>query len=1337
MAAQATGCHQPAAKAKKVKAMNQTSLHPGVELLTRYNRGQLSAEQFAEVESHVLECDTCCGILQELPADSFIERLRAAHVREQHENDSPRHVNPHQETVSMHGDPAKCETPSSAFQQEGSQTSVGDGDIADDSAVRAALVKYDRYYVKDICGVGGMGAVYRAEHRMMGREVALKVINHEMMGRPQAVERFRIEVRAAARLSHPNIVAAYDAEQVDDLQLLIMEYVDGRNLAEEVGERGRLSVGEACDFIRQAANGLQHAYEEGMVHRDIKPQNLMLTTDGEVKILDFGLASLVTEEHEADLTIEDSDSDVKPARLTQASTTIGTPDYIAPEQIADARTADIRSDIYGLGCTLHFLLTAQPPFPRGSMAEKIKSHVERDPRPIEALRDDVPPALADVRQRMMAKDPADRYATPQEVADALQPFATPTESIESKSATQPNPPPRKRSRTRFVWIVAPLLTALLIAAGMIYVKTDTGTIAIQTDDPNVRVIVERNGEQVTILDRKTSQQATLDTGEYTLRLGGETAGFELSLPEGEPFHLKRGERRVVTIRRVAKPDREDPLVAAQLEMVTEVDGHEGPVRTLRFLPQQQTTISIDARGNVLWTDARTGKVADNWDEVGYVSDAHISADGRRLAVSVNTAREESYIDVWDIDKRNRIQHIVHDLEWCAPVLSPDGSQVLAVGKPAVAVLWNVGQKAPVKRFTYESGERDDIIKKARFSPDGRTIALARVGKLRLVDVTTGRMLHDIVLPDRRSVRDVRFSLDGTHVAIGQNGGHLTIIDVGTGELVPLKSEGLDESLMSCLFHSGGKHLVTVTYNGTIRVHRLLDGRVIARARTKEGTSHCASLSADGRYLVTAGGLTWNKQTTHHESNGDYALRLWRLPESVWPKPKGKRRAEARQPLEDWRPKRGGDVQPPATLKSLGALRGHTSIPSDVAFSSDARRLLSAGRSDFTVRMWDVAERKVLKVYGVERARKAEPISVEWIGRNRFASGHADGTIRVWNAESGKVLHHFKAHRDEVAGLGVGKTGTASSLISRSARDFVRFFRTDGYERARIPTDETDGAMDVTADGKYVAVTSLGGKVQVYASINREAAFKDGARLPVAVAIADDGSVVAAGGIDGDIHVYDLRAERKIAAFRAHDTQVDSLDFTPDGKLLISGGEDGRLRVWRVADKGLVAEARHPNLKGRNVAVPFLNVAVAADGRTVATTTRNRLKEESNTIRLWRLPESKFGPNRSRRFDQPQKTEGSGNERDRAPATIAGLVALDDQPVSNATVTLHFLNGSGTRSTVTKDDGTFNFEAPTGKAKIIVKKQKHLPAKYGTPETTPLSVQIKSGENELTLKLGTR
>jgi serine/threonine protein kinase/formylglycine-generating enzyme required for sulfatase activity len=271
------------------------------------------------------------------------------------------------------------------------------------------LARHPKFLILRELGRGGMGVVYQARQTMMNRPVVIKVINRALLDQPGTLERFHREVRAAAQLSHPNIVTAYDAEQAGELHMLVMEFVPGQSLAEVLQKKGPLPVAHACHYMRQVALGLQHAHERGMVHRDIKPQNLVLMPKGQVKILDFGLAKVVSER-------------ASDKGLTASNAYMGTPDYCSPEQATDARSADIRADLYSLGCTLYCLLAGRPPFQEETAVKTILAHLQKEPQPLPELRPDVPERLWRVVARLLVKEPGQRYQKPSEVVQALAPF---------------------------------------------------------------------------------------------------------------------------------------------------------------------------------------------------------------------------------------------------------------------------------------------------------------------------------------------------------------------------------------------------------------------------------------------------------------------------------------------------------------------------------------------------------------------------------------------------------------------------------------------------------------------------------------------------------------------------------------------------------------------------------------------------------------------------------------------------------------------------------------------------------------------------------------------------
>ena len=494
--------------------MNTPAEHPSVKELTAFASGQLSESKAEDVERHIDLCDPCTQTLIGLSTDdTFVGLLKQA------------------------GNPA-------------TQATMGvtrlDHGLASNDATEA-LTEHSRYEIVEPIAQGGMGKVFKATHRMMDRTVALKVIKNELMRNTEVVERFHREVKAAAQLSHPNIVTAYDAEQANGIHLLVMEYVKGTTLADLVKRNGQLPITKAIDYARQAAAGLQHAHEQGMVHRDMKPHNLMLTPDGTVKILDFGLASLSSE------TIATSDdvSQSTDTSLTRVGCVMGSPDFISPEQATDARQADIRSDIYSLGATLYYLLCGQPPFSDGGVDQRLKDHAETAPVAINRLRHDVPQELSDVVSRMLAKDPAQRYASPREVESALNLLKV----AQADGTAEP-------SLTSISWLpkvlvaLAGVVMTILLAT-VIYIETDKGTLAIETKDDNVKVTIKKvpdsGGNEYTkleVVDTVTgSSVSRLRTGEYKVSLEDQSNEYQL---DQEGFTLSRGGKVVVTVTQQGK-----------------------------------------------------------------------------------------------------------------------------------------------------------------------------------------------------------------------------------------------------------------------------------------------------------------------------------------------------------------------------------------------------------------------------------------------------------------------------------------------------------------------------------------------------------------------------------------------------------------------------------------------------------------------------------------------------------------------------------------------------------------------------------------------------------------
>ena len=283
------------------------------------------------------------------------------------------------------------------------------------------------YQILDRLGEGGLSEVFKAWDTLRGRIVALKVLRQDLTANPDAVRQFQREVKAITRLAHPNVIRTHEAGQEGRVHYFTMEYVEGMDLERFVSQVGPLPVDVACDFARQAATGLQHAHQAGLVHRDVKPANLFLLnpplpgfTTGRkvepvVKIIDWGLARCLRDPSDPNAGACDDTEEQKGAL-------IGTADYVAPEQARNPTLVDVRADVYSLGCSLYFLLTAQVPFPGTSLMQKLLMHQEKEPPSLRELRADVPEELDAVVRKMMAKDPAERYQIPLLVVTPLRRF---------------------------------------------------------------------------------------------------------------------------------------------------------------------------------------------------------------------------------------------------------------------------------------------------------------------------------------------------------------------------------------------------------------------------------------------------------------------------------------------------------------------------------------------------------------------------------------------------------------------------------------------------------------------------------------------------------------------------------------------------------------------------------------------------------------------------------------------------------------------------------------------------------------------------------------------------
>jgi serine/threonine protein kinase len=483
------------------------------------------------------------------------------------------------------------------------------------AAGRTKSLVMGNYVILDKIGAGGMGQVFKAEHRRMRRVVAVKTLPASLTKDAAALARFQREVEAAAKLRHPNIVAADDADEANGVHFLVMEYVDGKDLSALVKQNGPLSVDEAVNFTLQAAKGLAFAHQKGIVHRDIKPANLLVDDESTIKILDMGLARI---ESSGDVSTQ--------AELTGTGTVMGTVDYMAPEQALSTKHADARADIYSLGCSLYYLLTGKSVYEGETLMARLLAHRSNPIPTLQSVRGYVPEPVEAVFHKMMAKNVEERYQTMSAVIADLEKCAGSTsvappspESTElglasflnsvseaaptiAEKTTLLRQTPRRRqnlfSKNRgAVLIGGGLLGVLIVLAGLVVsLKTKDGTLVVRVNEPDANVLVLSEEGKVEITRKGDTQPITISVDPGKHRLKVEKAGFKFFTQD---FSMESGGERSITATLVPLDDKPALTQTKSTPVV------QAPKLAPADAPKVQTA---DAG----WTVLFDGKSLDGW-----------------------------------------------------------------------------------------------------------------------------------------------------------------------------------------------------------------------------------------------------------------------------------------------------------------------------------------------------------------------------------------------------------------------------------------------------------------------------------------------------------------------------------------------------------------------------------------------------------------------------------------------------------------------------------------------------------------------------------------------------
>ncbi len=588
------------------------------------------------------------------------------------------------------------------------------------------------YRVLKVLGKGGMGVVFQAEDPQLQRHIALKVMRSRMAGDQASRERFLREARAAAQIEHDHIIAVYHVGEDHGLPYLAMPLLQGETLESRLDSQRVLPIPEALRIGREIAAGLAAAHARGLIHRDIKPSNIWLEAgSGRVKILDFGLTRLAQEN----------------VQLTKAGYILGTPSYMAPEQVQSGNPVDGRCDLYSLGVVLYRMTTGRLPFVQDDLMSLLAAVASEQPKSPRSQNPNVPPALDDLILRLLAKKASDRPDSAQAVVESLR-------AIESGQTLAPKP----ARRSFRAWVVAAALVLLVGVVGAfagpaVYrIVTNQGELVITSDDPDVSVVIKREGEQVEIVDLKTNNKVLLRSGQYEIELAGNPEKLRLNT---DKFTLTRNGRQIVSVERVqpgvsvVKVENNEKSEQKPV-LVLDVGGHTANIVDLMFTPDGKRLISASADSTVRIWDVSTGESlqvlrlpVSVLDRVGPGMVSHaaaLSTDGRLLAIAGWSPLREHAIYLYDLAE-NKVKNVLlgHTGQIVDVAFSRDGKWLASGGNRRQLFVWETATGALKYNLTGHQGR----IQAVAFSPDGKTLASGDFrGTLQLWSMETGKPIGE-------------------------------------------------------------------------------------------------------------------------------------------------------------------------------------------------------------------------------------------------------------------------------------------------------------------------------------------------------------------------------------------------------------------------------------------------------------------------------------------------------------------------------------------------------------------------------------------------------------------
>ncbi|HEY7424829.1 MAG TPA: serine/threonine-protein kinase [Gemmataceae bacterium] len=987
----------------------------------------------------------------------------------------------------------------------------------------------DGYEILGELGRGGMGVVYKVRQAQPNRFAALKMLLPELPADKETLARFRIEVEAAARLQHPCIVHIYQVGEHQGRPFYSMEYVEGGSLAQQLAATPNTSCRQAAELVEILARAIHFAHRRGVIHRDLKPGNVLLTADGAPKITDFGLAKLLE-------GIGDG-----PRSEATSGAVLGTPWYMAPEQ-AEGRPGAVgpATDIHALGAILYRILTGRPPFWGVSTLDILEQVRSLEPVSPSRLQPKVPRDLETICVKCLHKEPAKRYASAEELAEDLDRFlqgqpilARPASPVERAARWV-----RRRPALAALFLLSAVSLLSLLALGSWYASRLRE--AAQTAEE-----LREHAEQLQHLaeDRERRVNRYLYAADLNLAyLAWDNADVRLT-HELLRRHHNHGGREVspdFPWRYLWRLCRSDRLT---------LTGHDEDVYFVAFSPDGKTLVTTSKDKTARLWDAATGKAkATLKGHDSEVNGAAFTPDGQTLF----TVSDDGTVRQWDAATgRERAVLREHQGKVLCLALSPDGRVLASGGDDRVVRRWDVETGVALPPLKGHTG----VIECLAFTPDGNSLAGGSSDKTAMLwDLACGQQ-QQTFRGHTSSVLGLAVAPDGRTLATASEDHTVRLWDLATGqERAVLR--GHSDRVESVAFAPDGSTLVSVSKDTTVRVW---DGqRELHVLRGHEGRVWRAAFSPEGRWLATA--------------SGDRTIKIWDPRNRQGPRLLVGSASHAVDSLAfapDGRSLAVGDggvvtLWDVTTGRLQGSYRGGDGAIRGLTFSPDGTHLAAAGQ-DGNVRVWDVATQ-----------------SLRWTSPHRggvnylafapdgelLASGGDDGCVALWKPATGARRFHLRGEAGPVNALAFSPDGLTLASVT-TAQSIQQWSVTSG-QLTRRWTGHAGSILSlaISPDGRTLVTGGADNAVKLWdvEGGGERTNFLGHDAAVTSVAFSSDGRTLATGSRDKTVRLWDVATGRALMRWAGHRGRVYGLAFSPDGKTLATAGEvageGGEVYLWR-------------------------------------------------------------------------------------------------------------------------------------------------------------------------------